>query len=363
MADKKIPDEMLCVVAHGPKDYRLEHKKTPRPGKHELMVKISACGVCGSDIHAYHGAPSYWGNEKMAAWMKAPVTPGHEFFGEVAELGEGAAERFGVKVGDRVIAEQIIPCNKCKYCVEGDYHLCMVHNMYGFQKEIAEGGMAEYMRFGSASKVHRIPPNVTVEEAAVIEPLSCSIHAVERAGIGFGDFVVVAGAGPIGLFIVQLVHLKTPKKLLVLDVNEKRLETALSLGADLAMNPAKENVVQKVQEMTGGYGCDVYIEASGAPAGVTQGLEMMRKKGRFVEFSVFSKETSVDWSIIGEKKELDVLGAHISPNTYPIAIDLLSRKLVKAQGVVTHRFPLGEFKAAFQQAEKLDEAVKVLLLP
>jgi L-iditol 2-dehydrogenase len=248
MADKKIPEEMLCVVAHGPKDYRLEHRKTPRPGVDELLVKVGACGVCGSDIHAYHGAPSYWGNEKMSAWMKAPVTPGHEFFGEVAELGEGAAEKFAVTVGDRVIAEQIIPCNRCKYCTEGDYHLCMVHNMYGFQKDVAEGAMAEYMRFGSASKVHKIPPNVSLEEAAVIEPLSCSIHAVERASIGLGDFVVVAGAGPIGLFIVQVVHLKTPKKLLVLDVNEKRLETSLALGADLVMNPARRTSSRRSSE-------------------------------------------------------------------------------------------------------------------
>jgi len=358
-----IPDEMLAVIAHGPKDYRLEKKKTPRAADNEVLIKVVACGVCGSDVHAFHGAPSYWGNEKMAAWMKAPVTPGHEFFGEVVELGKGAAEKFGIQIGDRVIAEQIIPCNQCRYCIQGDYHLCMVHNMYGFQKDVAEGGMAEYMRFGSASKIHRIPANVTVEEAATIEPLACALHAVERASVGFGDFVVVAGAGPIGLFIIQLVHLKTPKKLLVLDVNEQRLHTALSLGGDMALNPAKEDVVAKVLEMTGGYGCDVYIEASGNPAGVTQGLNMLRKKGRFVEFSVFSKEACLDWSIIGEKKELDVLGAHISPNTYPIAIDLLSRKLVKVTGIVTHKYPLKDFSEAFRQAEKLDESVKVLLLP
>ena len=360
---KGIPEEMLAVVAYGPKDYRLEKRKIPRAGQGEVVVKVAACGVCGSDIHAFHGAPSYWGNEKMAAWMKAPVTPGHEFFGEVVEMGAGAAEKHGVKTGDRVIAEQIIPCNQCRYCAAGDYHLCMVHNMYGFQKDVAEGGMAEYMRFSASSKIHRIPGNVSVEEAATIEPLACSIHAVERGSIGLGDFVVVAGAGPIGMFIIQLVHLKTPKKLLVLDVNDKRLKTALALGADMTMNPSKENVVAKVLELTGGYGCDVYIEASGNPAGVVQGLDMVRKKARFVEFSVFSKETCVDWSVIGEKKELDVLGAHISPNTYPIAIDLLSRKLVKVEGIVTHTFALKDFTSAFRQAEKLDESVKVLLLP
>ncbi len=361
--ERKIPEEMLAVIAYGPKDFRLEKKKTPRARAGEVIVKIVACGICGSDVHAYHGAPSYWGNEKMAAWMKAPVTPGHEFFGEVVELGEGSAEKYGIRIGDRVIAEQIIPCMKCRYCIEGDYHLCMVHNMYGFQKDIAEGGMAEYMRFGSASKIHQIPANVTVEEAAAIEPLAVSIHAVQRAQIDFGDLVVVAGAGPIGLFIVQLARLKTPRKLLVLDINEKRLNTALALGADLAINPAKEDAVKKVLELTGGYGCDVYIEATGNPAGVVQGLAMIRKKGRFVEFSVFSKETSVDWSIIGEKKELDVLGAHISPNTYPIAIDLFSRKLVRVEGIVTHKYRLKDFPQALQQAEKLDESVKVLLLP
>lgn len=362
MADR-IPDEMLAVVARAPKDYRLEKKKTPRAGRGEVVVKIIACGICGSDIHAYHGASSYWGNEDMEPWMKAPVTPGHEFFGEVVELGEGSAEKYTIKIGDRVIAEQIIPCNQCKYCIEGDYHLCMVHNMYGFQKDVAEGGMAEYMKFTGTSKIHRIPENVTVEEAATIEPLSVSIHAVQRANIDFGDFVVVAGAGPIGLFIVQLVHLKTPRKLMVLDINESRLQSAKKLGADLAVNPQKEDAVQKVLGMTGGYGCDVYIEATGNPAGVVQGLNMIRKKGRFIEFSVFSKDTCVDWSIIGEKKELDVLGAHISPNTYPVAIDLFSRKLVKVEGIVTQKYPLREFEEAFRQAEKLDESVKVLLLP
>jgi L-iditol 2-dehydrogenase len=359
----RIPDEMLAVVARAPKDFRLEKKKTPRADKGEVVVKVLACGICGSDIHAFHGAPSYWGNEEIDPWMIAPVTPGHEFFGQVVELGDGSADKYNIKIGDKVIAEQIIPCNQCKYCIEGDYHLCMVHNMYGFQKDVAEGGMAEYMKFTSTSKIHKIPENVTVEEAATIEPLSVSIHAVQRAGIDFGDLVVVAGAGPIGLFIVQLVHLKTPKKLVVLDINESRLKSAKTLGADFVLNPQKEDVIKKVLGMTDGYGCDVYIEATGNPAGVVQGLNMIRKKGRFVEFSVFSKDTCVDWSIIGEKKELDVLGAHISPNTYPVAIDLFSRKLVKVEGIVTQKYPLKQFEEAFRQAEKLDESVKVLLLP
>jgi len=279
-------------------------------------------------------------------------------------LGEGAAEKFDIKEGDRIIAEQIIPCNKCRYCLEGNYHLCMVHNMYGFQKDVAEGGMAEYMKFTSSSKIHKIPENVTLEEAANIEPLSVSIHAVQRGRIEFGDVVVIAGAGTIGLYMTQLVKLKTPKKLIVLDVNDNRLEAAKKLGADIVLNPKKDNTIKKVLDMTSGYGCDVFIEATGNPAGVTQGLSMIRKQGRFVEFSVFSENTTVDWSIIGEKKELNVLGAHISPYTYPIAIDLFNRKLVTTEGIVTHsQYGINEFEKAFEQAQNINESIKVLLIP
>jgi threonine dehydrogenase-like Zn-dependent dehydrogenase len=358
-----IKDTMLAVVAYGPKDYRLETKKTPKAGKEEVIIKIKACGVCGSDVHAYHGAPAYWGNETTKAWMIAPVTPGHEFFGEVVELGEGAAEKYKINVGDWIIAEQIIPCNKCRYCFHGDYHLCSVHNMYGFQKDIAEGGMAEYMKLGSASLIHKIPKSISLEQAAVIEPLSCSIHAVQRGNIDFQDVVVIAGAGPIGLFMIQLAHLKTPKCLVVIDLNDSRLELSKKLGADITINPLKQDPVSIVNGLTDGYGCDVYIEATGNPKGVIQGLSMIRKKGRFVEFSVFGSDTTVDWSVVGEKKELDILGAHISPYTYPIAINLLERKLITAEGIVTQTFPLKDFQAAFKQAEKLDESIKVLITP
>ncbi len=358
-----LPEKMFAVVAYGPKNYKLEKIDTPKAGNNEVIIKVKACGVCGSDIHAFHGAASYWGNEKMAPWMIAPVTPGHEFFGEVVELGPGAKEKYSVEMGDWIIAEQIIPCMKCRYCMEGDYHLCMVHNMYGFQKDVAEGGMAEYMRLCSSSIIHKIPKSISLREAAVIEPLSCSIHATQRAKIDFGDVVVVAGAGPIGLFIIQLAKLKTPKGLVVLDVNEKRLGLAKNLGADIVLNPAKDNVAAEILKLTGGYGCDVFIEATGNPKGVLVGLEIIRKKGRFVEFSVFGQETTVDWSIIGEKKELDILGAHISPYTYPIAIDLLERKKISVDGVVTAEFKLNDWENAFKKAQNADESIKVLITP
>lgn len=354
---------MTAIVAHGPKDYRLEEREIPKAGKEEVIVKVKACGICASDIKCLNGAGMYWGDEFNPQWVKAPVIPGHEFFGEVVELGEGAREKHGVEIGDWAIAEQILPCEKCRYCKRGQYWMCEVHDMFGFQKGIAEGGMADYMKYPSNARVHEIPKNISLEAAAMIEPLACAIHTVQRAKIELDDMVVIAGAGPIGLFMVQIARLKTPKKLIVLDMKNDRLELAKKLGADIVINPGEADAIEQVMELTDGYGCDVYIEATGHPSAVTQGLKMIRKLGIFVEFSVFGEPTTVDWSVIGDRKELDVLGAHISPYTYPIAIDLLERGLVKAEDIVTHSYHLTDFEEAFNISAKGENLIKVILKP
>ena len=295
-------------------------------------------------------------------WVRAPVIPGHEFFGYVEELGEGAAEHFGVAVGDRVIAEQIVPCEKCRFCTTGKYWMCEVHNIFGFQRERAEGGMADSMRIPHNARVHKIADGISLEDAAIIEPLSCAIHTVNRGDIQLDDVVVIAGAGPLGLMMTQVAHLKTPKKLVVIDLVKERLDLARQYGADVVINAKEENALEIVRSLTGGYGCDVYIETTGVPVGVTQGMDLIRRLGRFVEFSVFGVETSVDWSIIGDRKELDVRGAHLGPYCYPIAIDLLSRGLVTSKGIVTHTFPLEQWDEAITLANSLD-SIKVLLKP
>ncbi|GEN22844.1 zinc-binding dehydrogenase [Halomonas cupida] len=355
-----INDKMNAVVCHAPYDYRLENRDTPRPGPNELLLKIVACGICASDCKCRSGAAMFW--EGDDPWVKAPVAAGHEFFGEVVELGEGAAEHFGVSLGDRAIAEQIVPCNKCRYCTSGHYWMCEVHNIHGFQRVVAEGGMAEYLKIGSTGRVHRIPEEVSEDDAAFIEPMSCAVHAVNRGDIQLDDVVVIAGAGAIGLGMVQIAHLKTPRKLIVIDMVDERLELARQFGADMVLNPARDDVEAEVRAVTDGYGCDVYIEATGVPAGVVQGLNLIRKLGRFVEFSVFGKETSVDWSIIGDRKELDVRGAHLAPYTYPVTIDLFARGLITSKGIVTHRLALEDFHQGFELADSTD-SIKVLLRP
>ncbi|MEG2029654.1 MAG: alcohol dehydrogenase catalytic domain-containing protein [Janthinobacterium sp.] len=354
--------EMQAVVCHGPKDYRLQKIRRPTPRLNELLIRIAACGICASDCKCHSGAAMFWGGDGQPSWVKPPVIPGHEFFGYVVEAGEHGEEHFGVKVGDRIIAEQIVPCGKCRFCKSGKYWMCEVHNIFGFQREVADGGMAEYMRIPPTALVHKIPESISLEDAAIIEPMACAIHTVNRAEVQLDDVVVIAGAGPLGLMMTQIAALKTPKKLVVIDMVPERLALARQYGAHVTIDPGQEDALAVIHGLTDGYGCDVYIETTGVPAGVTQGLNLIRKLGRFVEFSVFGKETSADWSIIGDRKELDVRGSHLGPYCYPIAIDLLERGLVTSKGIVTHDFPLEDWEQAFALANSLD-SIKVLLKP
>jgi erythritol/L-threitol dehydrogenase len=353
-----MPKTMTAIICHGPKDYRVEQIAKPVAGPNELVIRIGACGICASDRKCWSGSGMFWNDP----WVKAPVVAGHEFFGYVEELGAGAAEHFGVKHGDMVIAEQIVPCNKCRYCKTGKYWMCEKHDIFGFQREVADGGMAEFMRIPANALVHKIPHEMSVENAAIIEPLACAIHTVDRADIRLDDVVVIAGAGPLGLMMVQVAALKTPKKLIVVDPAQLRLAQAKIYGADIVISPTTEDAIAIIKNLTDGYGCDVYIEATGAPIGVTQGLQMIRKLGRFVEFSVFGHDTTADWSIIGDRKELDVRGSHLGPYCYPIAIDLLMRGKVTSKGIVTHSYDIHQWDEALELSAK-PEAIKVLLKP
>ena len=356
-----IPATMMAVVCYAPEDYRLEEVPVPVPGPGEILTKVELCGICMGDVKTFRGAPSFWGDAEQPRYVKPPMIPGHEFVCRVVALGAGAESR-GVAVGDRVISEQIVPCWGCRFCNHGQYWMCQKHDLYGFQNNV-QGAMAEYMIFTKEGIVHKVPDGIPAEEAILIEPLACSLHAAERADVGFDDIVVVAGAGTLGLGIIGAVRLRNPKKLIVLDLKPERAELALRLGADEVWNPAQEDVLEKIKSITDGYGCDIYIEATGHHKAVNQGLAMLRKLGRFVEFSVFNDEATVDWSIIGDRKELDVLGSHLGPYMYPRAIEFIGTRKIDVRGIVTHTFPLAEFGQALAVMERGDKSLKVVLDP
>ncbi|AJY39120.1 erythritol/L-threitol dehydrogenase [Burkholderia humptydooensis] len=356
-----LPATMRAVVCHGPQDYRLEQVPVPKPGPDEILTEVERVGICMGDIKTFRGAPSFWGDAVQPRYVKPPMIPGHEFVCRVVALGP-RAERRGVKVGERVISEQIVPCWGCRFCGHGQYWMCQKHDLYGFQNNV-HGAMAEYMIFTKEAIVHRVPDSIPTDEAILIEPLSCSLHAADRADVGFDDVVVVAGAGTLGLGIIGAVRLRHPKKLIVLDMKPERAALALRMGADEVWNPGEENVIEKIRAITEGYGCDIYIEATGHHRAVGQGLAMLRKLGRFVEFSVFNDDASVDWSIIGDRKELDVLGSHLGPYMYPRAIEFIASRKIDVRGIVTHTFPLSRFAEAFAVMERGEQSLKVVLDP
>lgn len=342
-----VPKTMKALVAYGKSDYRLELEyPTPKCGPDDIIIKTEGCGVCAGDLKCRHGVSRFWGDEKNAPWVEPPFIPGHEFLGRIVELGENVK---GFQIGERITADQIVPCGECRFCKSGRYWMCQPHGMLGYQ-ERNNGGMAEYVRYPKAAVISRVPDELPLEKALLIEPYGCSKHAVDRAQITNEDVVVISGAGTLGLGMITYARMKNPAKLIVLDMIENRLEKAKEFGADIIMNPGKEDVVQKILDMTDGYGCDIYIEATGHPSSVIQGLEMIRKLGRFVEFSVFGAPTTVDWSVIGDQKELDILGSHLSPYAYPFVIENICNGNLKTNGVVSRTFPIEEWEKAFEYA-------------
>ena len=300
--------------------------------------------------------------------MEAPAIGGHEFVGRIVEIGPGIEKKktWGVadckfQVGDRVAVEQIAPCGKCRYCKAGKYHLCAPHNVYGF-KNYLNGGFAEYAKLTKESLVYKIPENMPLERALLIEPYACSMHAIDRARIEKNDIVVISGAGCLGLGMVTAAKKKEPKCLIALDLNDERLKKAKEFGCDITINPAKENLKEKLASITEGYGCDVYIEATGHPSSVKQGLDIICKGGRFIEFSLFLKPVTCDWSAIGDGKELNLYGVSLSYKCFPNVIKGLYSGELKSDGIVSHKFPLEEYKAAFEQSGKGLGSIKVVFV-
>ena len=348
MATKgSTPKTMKALVAYSKDDYRFEPEyPTPECGPDDIIIKTEAWGICAGDLKCSHGAAMFWGDDVQPSWVKPPFIPGLEFFGRIVEMGENVE---GYELGDRIIADQIVPCGKCRFCKDGHYWMCQPHDMLGFQS-YNNGGMAEYVRYPKNCVLSRVPEDMSIEQALLVEPYGCSKHAVDRGSITNEDVVVISGAGTLGLGMITYARMKNPKLLIVLDMQDGRLEKAKEFGADLVFNPGKCDIDKEIKALTDDYGCDVYIEATGHPSSVIQGLTVTRKLGRFVEFSVFGSETKVDWSIIGDRKELDILGSHLSPYAYPFVIENMMKGNLKTDGVVSSIFKIEEWEKAFDYA-------------
>ena len=312
---------------------------------------------------SFAGAPHFWSPGAFGpSYCQPPVIPGHEFVGDVVEMGENALKNGQFKIGDQCIAEQIVPCNKCRLCEKGDYNMCMPHNIYGF-RQATPGAMSTFMKYVDGSRIHKISKSIPPEEAVFVEPLSCGIHAANRASIELNDVVVVSGVGPIGCGAIAAARLKNPSLIVALDMFDWKLDIAKKCGADVVINPGKENAIKSVEELTNGYGCDKYIECSGKPISVIQGLDMIARKGIFVEYSVFGEKTNVDWTVISDAKEIEIRGGHLGPYQYPVAIRMIENGLIPVKDLVTHVVPMSQFEKGFKLVDASSESIKVTLDP
>ena len=351
--------KMKALVQYAPMDNRLEEVEVPQIDDDEILIKTIACGICAGDVKAYHGGIRIWGTSEADRYIEAPVIGGHEFIGTVVEKGKNVKK---AELGDVISVEQIAPCGHCRFCKEGTYWMCEESAVYGFKQKI-QGGFAEYVKIHKNSIIHKIPASLTMDQAVLIEPIACGMHAVELGKIQHDDIVVISGMGAIGASMVNMAKLCLPKMVIGLDVKDFRLEHGKDFGADYVINPAKENLAERINEITEGHGVDVYIEASGSPKSVEQGLTVLCNHGRYVQMGVFASTVNVDWNVIGDGKELSIQGSHLSARTFHSVIEGMAKGWIRTEGLISHKFPLVDWEKGFDAAANAPDAMKVVLIP
>jgi len=342
---------VLAAVLYGPRELRIEEVEKPKVTPGKVLVEVKACGVCMTDLHMY-------------MWefpVKTPVILGHEFSGVIAELGDNAAE---FEIGGRVAVDPALSCGVCEACVSGRNNLCeRLTAIGGAGNVIVNGAFAEYTLVPKEA-VGKIPREISFDEGAFVEPLGCCIHGVDVSRVGIGDVVALIGAGPIGLLLLQLTKLAGASQILVVDIKDERLQLAATLGADVVINPSKEDPVGRLKELTHGKGADVVIEAVGSPMTVKHAVQMVSKGGRVVIFGVAPVESRVDISPFDAYfREIEIVGSYaITREAFLRSIAMLRSGRIKVEPLITERFKLSELAKAFALMEK-KEGLKKLVYP
>ncbi|GAB6099181.1 zinc-binding dehydrogenase [Halanaerocella petrolearia] len=315
----------------------------------QIKILVKAAGVCGTDLETYKG------NYNVAT----PLTLGHEFAGEVVEVGKSVTE---FEVGDQVTSETTFYiCGECRYCKSKDYNLCSNRKGLGSQQD---GGFAKYV-IARKESVHKLPENVDYISAALTEPLACAYHAVkEKADIKEGDVVAILGPGPIGLLAAQVAKTCGAEVIIAgLDADKDRLKKAEELGIDRIVNLEQEDINEVIADRTKGYGADVVIECSGAVPACNMGLDILRKKSEFVQLGIFPEDkVKVNFDDIVQK-EIEVIGSRSQkPSCWPASLELMNSGAVDTKSLVTHQFNIDEWDKAYEAIEN-SEAIKVVLKP
>jgi len=349
-----MAETMKAVVYHAPGDVRVEQVPTPGCGPGELLVKVDACAVCGSDLKSFrHGNPR----------IKPPLTMGHEFTGLIEQVGKDAE---GFAAGERIVMATTISCGECLYCRRGWRNLCANLAPMGFSYP---GGMAERVavpaRAVANGHVVKVPPELKAEHAALAEPVSCAVNSADNSGIQEGDTVVVLGAGPMGLINVCVARGLGAGTIILSEISETRLAMAKPFDCDVLVNPAEQDLRQVVLDATGGLGADVAIVAAPAAQPQETAIGLVRKRGTVCLFASLPKgssEITIDSRPL-HYGELRLVGTSDStPRHVAKAVELLASGKIPADRLVSHVLPLDEVHKAFDLMVS-GEALRVVLRP
>ena len=330
----------------GNKTFAVTDLPTPHAGPGELVLRNQVCGVCGTDVHIYHGEPG-------SADVNPPVVLGHEYSGEVVEVGEGVT---GFAVGDHVTVDPNIYCGHCAYCQNGKKQLCPSMEAIGVTRD---GGFAQYSRI-PASQAFKLEPTVPWEAAAMAEPLACCLHGIDLAGIQVGDKVCVVGGGAIGLLMVQLAKLSGASQIVLSEPNEKRRQVGLQLGANAAIDPTRPDAQEAFAQVLDG-GANVVIECVGNVSAVKSAFQFAGKGATVLLFSVPKVDATFDLPLFEVyKKELTIKGSFVNPDTHARAVALINSGKVDFGPIITHRFPLDQLPEAIAM-QMSDASIKVVV--
>lgn len=354
-----MTEYMKAAVLHGPNDLRVQEYPIPEPGPDEVLMKVHACAICGTD-------PKVIGFGWHLNLDYGNFIPGHEYSGEIVALGPGVIK---FKVGDRVAIESHKGCGKCANCIRGHYTICLNygknetgHRHYGFT---TNGGYAQYA-INHVNTLYRIPDNISYSEAALVTTGGCVMNAIENVG-GFmaGETVAVFGPGPIGLMGVSIVKALGASKVFLVGTRDGRLEVGKQMGADVTLNINEvDDPVTAIWEMTNGLGVDLAVEASGSAQAAANCVQVVRRGGRISFIGDPSEKALIDVKrfVLDDLKAAAVRGE--GKMACGRVLQLLSTNAIQAKPLVTHHFPLEQINEAFGTfIQRKGNAMKVIIEP
>jgi 2-desacetyl-2-hydroxyethyl bacteriochlorophyllide A dehydrogenase len=318
----------------------------PAPGPGEILLRVKKIGVCGSDIHVWHG---------LHPFTPYPVVQGHEFSAVVEAVGTGVTK---VTPGMKATAAPQQVCGVCNPCKRGDYHICDELKVRGFQAP----GCAQDLFVVTEERIVAFPDSLTFEQGALIEPAAVAAHSTHRVKTLEGKNVVVLGAGTIGNLVAQAARCRGAKKVMITDLSDFRLQKALEVGIDVACNVGHENVAEKVKQTFGDEGFDVAFEAAGVETSLDDAVQNIQKGGDIVVLGVFGDRPRIDMSIVGDR-ELSLIGTLMyQQNDYEQAVEWISSGAMITEPLVTKHFPFAEYEAAYRFIEKQADSTLTVVI-